>query len=423
MKKVLVVLLFLLHLVNSAYAFDPYSALRSPDEDWKDLAQKGRTFTRAGANSILDAAILWDASTLEKQQQALATISVWPNYQIIKEQFNYIRDHEYLIDPRDKQIKRSIPWRYPLDWCFGRAAAAARLYDQHLLPRPAKIFVFGNLNLLSPFGHAPDNTLSFWYHVAPIVRDQETNLVYVLDPALNFTQPMPMENWLKQLVELSTNREERVSICNGYGAVPFDSCSLATPEQEKQHADRLPALLPKEWEHVQSKGLQAEVLLTNKTTVPVSLNSKMIYGTIALKNGSPSVKIKDQLAIEYKAKNEEEWHTLLNVNEAAEKISKFTYFKGQNKIPVGSIFSKESRDKACVCNYYSCSCPLNSNEMNIRVVLNGNTIKQCTYIYPTQTNIINKNAYGPDIQYQFTVNATGQIETHSYTGLIEGCKN
>lgn len=425
MKKALLVFLFLLQIMNTAYAFDPNSAIRDPNEDWKNIAQKGKAFTATGAGSIVDSAIVWNEKTLDKQQQQLATIPTWPNYQTIKEQFDYLRDHAFLIDPTDKQTKRSIPWHYPLDWCFGRAAAAVRLYDQHALPRPAKIFVFGNLKLLSAFGPSPSNTLSFWYHVAPVIRDQQTNLVYVLDPALDFNQPMPMETWLKQLVELSGDREERVSICNGYGAVPYDFCNNATADQEKRQADLLPGLLPKEWEHVQSKGIQAEALLTNKAALPISLNSKMVYGTIALKFDRDGIKLKDQLAIQYKAKEENDWRTLLNINEAAEKMSRYSYFKGQNKIPVGSVYGKNSRDKDCVCNYYSCSCPLpnGSNHMTIRVVVNGDTLNQCTYSYPTEVNTINKTSYGPDIQYQFTVNATGQIETHSYTGAIEGCKN
>src|SRR5579885_629982 len=191
-----------------------------------------------------------------------------------------------------------MPWRYPIDWCFERAAAAVSLYNNKVLPRPAKVFAFGNLQLLSPFGMGPNGLLSFWYHVAPVIRDQQTNHLYVLDPALNYDAPLPLESWLKQLVELSDNRGLLVNMCNGYGSVPFDNCAAATPASEKSLADDVVNRLPSEWDHLQSKGVNSDTVLGNDRSHPVNFPGKMIYGSVRLTGNGSGFGIQDKLAIQ-----------------------------------------------------------------------------------------------------------------------------
>lgn len=407
-------------ITTVSYANNISSAYRPLNEDWKITSNKH--YISTSESTILSTAIAWDMSSLPKQQALLNTITVWPNYQIIQEQFEYLRDNKYLTDPMGIQLKRGIPWRYPLDWCFARAAAAVSLYDNHALPRPAKVFAFGNLQLLSPYGPSPDNVLSFWYHVAPIVRDQSTNQIYVLDPALNFNQPLPLENWLKQLVELSSDRQLQVNVCNGYGSTPYAVCSKATREDEKESADKVTKLLPTEWDHLQAKGINAEQLFSPAAKPPYSPMAKMIYGTISITGLPKGTALKDQLRVEYKGATETTWNTLLNVNQAIEKMQKYAYFRRHSYIPVGSIFGSTSRSAACQCDYYACACTLPNNEskLEVKISLNGNTLKQCAYQYPQEPSTINQQHFGPDIHYQFKANSSGTIEDITF-GTIANC--
>src|SRR5579883_1533828 len=158
LKKNLVsgVLFGLLTVANIAYALNPNSAYREPGKDWRITARAAMLNNHKQSGSIYDSAIQWDSTTLDRQQILMSQVPVWPDYQTINEQFIYLRDQRFLIDPIEPQNKRTIPWRYPIDWCFERAAAAVSLYNNKVLPRPAKVFAFGNLQLLSPFGMGPN---------------------------------------------------------------------------------------------------------------------------------------------------------------------------------------------------------------------------------------------------------------------------
>ncbi|MHB1948461.1 MAG: protein-glutamine glutaminase family protein [Gammaproteobacteria bacterium] len=420
-KKLISISLLTGLMVNSVCAANPNSAYRAKNQDWHIAAQKHLKHTSDEDQSIVATALSWNPTTLDTQQKLLNNVPVWPNYQTIKEQFEYLKTHHYLIDPMDANIKRIIPWRYPLDYCFERAAAAVSLYNNQALSRPAKVFAFGNLELLSAFGPAPDNILSFWYHVAPVIRDKQTNTVYVLDPSLNLDAPLPLESWLKQLVELSHDRSLKVNICNGFGAVPQDVCSTASATSEKAYADELVQLLSAEWDHLQSKGINAQQVLTDDHSGEAIGN--VIYGAIALNGLKSGEKLKSQLAIQYKLPDEATWNTLLDVSQAIDKINSLDYFTAHPIVPIGSIFAKANRANQCQCSYHSCHCalPPTANKIELRMIVNGNAIKQCTYQYPTAKNLINQQYIGPDIHYRVKVNSTGEIDLNQISGEITGC--
>lgn len=423
--KITGILFFLLAnflLATTAFALNPNSAYRAPNQDWREVMSKQRLKQAVGAeDTIVNAAISWNNDNIDKQQKLLNDVPVWPDYQTIKDQFQFLKTNRFLLDPTDNSLKRTIPWRYPLDYCFERAAASVILYDTGMLPRPGKVFAFGNLRLLSPYGPAPDNILSFWYHVAPVVRDKQTNLVYVLDPSLNYEAPLPLENWLKQVVELSHDRELRVNICNGHGSVPFDVCSEASPLSEEQLAADVVNRLPPEWEHLQSKGINAQHLLTDEEQ---ELTGQIIYGAIALDGLQTSSKLKSSLLVQYKLATESVWNNLLDVGQVIEKINQFDYFMKRSIVPIGSIFAKSNRAANCQCSYYACRCalPAGVNKVDLRVMLNGHPLKQCTYQYPNDKNLINHSFIGPDIHYQFHVTPAGDIDPSQIAGSIDGCK-
>lgn len=416
-KKLMSISLLAGLMANAVYAANPNSAYRPQGQDWRTVAQK--YLKHVDDRSIFATGLSWDATTLDAQQKLLNNVPVWPDYQTIKDQFQFLKTHRYLIDPMDANIKRSIPWRYPVDFCFDRAAAAVSLYNNQALSRPAKVFAFGNLKLLSAFGPAPDNILSFWYHVAPVIRDQQTNIVYVLDPSLNMEAPLPLEKWLKQLVELSHTRGLTVNICNGFGSVPMDVCSTATASDEQAYANELVQLLSSEWDHLQAKGINAQTVLTDDTT---EATGNVIYGAVEFNGLKRGDKLKSQLAIQYKQPDASAWNTLVDVTQAVDKINSLHYFTAHPVIPIGSIFAKANRTSMCQCNYHSCHCalPQTANKIDFRVVVNGGVVKQCTYQYPSAKNLINQQFIGPDIQYHVKVNS-GEIDLNESVVEITGC--
>ena len=254
-----------------------------------------------------------------------------------------------------------------------------------------------------------------------MIRDRQTNIVYVLDPSLNLDAPLPLENWLKQLVELSHNRALKVNICNGFGSVPSDVCSTASASDEKSYADELPQLLSSEWDHLQSKGINAQHVLTDDHSEATAGN--VIYGAITLNGLQSGDKLKSQLAIQYKLPDESTWNTLLDVSQAIDKINSLNYFMAHPVVPIGSVFAKGNRTNHCQCNYYSCHCalPPAANKIELRMVVNGNAVKQCTYQYPVAKNLINQQYIGPDIHYRVKVNSMGEVDLNQIAGEIVGC--
>ncbi len=88
---------------------------------------------------------------------------------------------------------------------------------------PYKIFVFGDLTLQT--SNSPKGFVSWWFHVAPIIRDNESNL-WVLDPAVHPDAPISLDIWLGQLS--SDTNSLKVSICTSFAYGAESSCKHAT---------------------------------------------------------------------------------------------------------------------------------------------------------------------------------------------------
>lgn len=420
LKKLIII--SLLTFSNLSLASSPNLAHRDAKQDWHDIPKKTLKHFVGEGDTIVDKAILWNASNFENQQKMLSNVPVWPDYKTIQEQFEFLKTNRFMIDPIENNVTRTIPWRYPIDYCFERAAAAASLYNHDSLPRPAKVFAFGNMSMYSPFGPEDKASLNFWYHVAPIIRDKQTNLVYVLDPSLNYDAPLPLESWLKQTVEFSEDKKLNVNICNGYASVPYDVCSTATPHDEKSHSDNLISKLPAEWEHMQARGVNSHKVLANDQQT-TELAGKAFYGSISIDGIGFRKQLKDLIKVQYKTTNESDWNILIDVNNIIAQQWEFGYLTSTTTYPIGTIFGKKSRSATCQCSYYSCHCvlPNNSNSVELRVILNDDVIKQCSYQYPNDKNIINAKMNGPDVNFHFKMEDDGTIDMDEIDGSIEGC--
>ena len=212
------------------------SAHRDRHEDWKITVKQFERLKKATpgliGKNIHDESINWH--DVASRNKLMNTISVWPNYKIIQNNFNQLRDIRYFEDLHKPDFLRRISWLYPYDGCWTRAAAVIKdLFGPfnstvNQYSRPSKVFAFGNLCVNTSNAH--DGSVTWWYHTAPVVRDRETNQSYVLDPAVNPYMPLTLEKWIAEITSQtgacthSPGSIDTFNICNGYGTGPFDSC-------------------------------------------------------------------------------------------------------------------------------------------------------------------------------------------------------
>lgn len=203
------------------------SAARAPYEDWTIKASHN-----VQQDSIQGSSIPWDDEGARKA--LLNTVNAWPNLTIIKDLFKKIRDMRYFNDSAKENFLRRISWLYPDDGCFSRMAAVVNDYfgpisnELHYFSRPSKIFAFGNLCVNT--NNSPHGFVTWWYHVAPIIKNAEDNQTYVLDPSINPYEPLLVEKWITQISATTgpCSRKHAMvnvfNICNGYGSGPADIC-------------------------------------------------------------------------------------------------------------------------------------------------------------------------------------------------------
>lgn len=211
----------------------PPSPQRRPFQDWHDLANTTPSEIISDRTSALDNGVPWD--DIGKRNELLKSVVTWPSYKKIKKSFKKIRDNRYFNDEYVTNFGRRISWLYPDDGCYSRIAAVIKDFFgpisnmANIYPRPSKVFAFGNLCVNTK--NTTSGSASWWYHVAPIVRDAKTNKTYVLDPSVNPAAPTPIEVWM-QLLSAKTGgcakypgSVSTFNICNGYGLAPNEPCA------------------------------------------------------------------------------------------------------------------------------------------------------------------------------------------------------
>ncbi len=212
------------------------SAHRLFNEDWKMKVKMTNMRKATNGGLIYNESIAWD--NVDKRKKLLDTVEIWPNYNVIKDNFEKIRDIRYFRDEAKPNFLRRISWLYPDDGCWTRAAAVIKdLFGPfkniaNSFSRPSKLFAFGNLCVNTP--NSPNGRVTWWYHTAPIIRDAQTNQTYVLDPAVNPNQPLAVEKWMEEVSSQSkacagsSAKVNLFNICNGYGVGPYDECQGAS---------------------------------------------------------------------------------------------------------------------------------------------------------------------------------------------------
>lgn len=174
-------------------------------------------------------------------QQAVAAVTT---------AFERLRDERFLKDADHSGLMRRSTWLYPDDGCFARAALMVQNLQKWNLPRPAKLFAFGNLVVKTP--NAPGGQVSWWYHVVPVIRVGQQ--IVVFDPAIEPKRPLTAQEWFARMAPNA--QEMTASVCDTYAYAPASPCFVTDPSHPSDEfalSDQM-GYLPMEWERVQNLG-------------------------------------------------------------------------------------------------------------------------------------------------------------------------
>lgn len=213
--------IFLLLLASTVASADlPVSAIRFSGESYEAAALRSHGSEKLFRESVKETAFPYDAEKIR------ALLPEWgPDEATLRSVFAHARDLRFLEDSaRPGELRRST-WLYPDDGCYARAALTVKNVADQELPKPMKVFAFGDLEARSPnaiVGRTPeqDGTVSWWFHVAPVARIGEK--VFVFDAALEPRYPLELEKWVS-LMNPDPARV-RIAICDPHAYIPKSAC-------------------------------------------------------------------------------------------------------------------------------------------------------------------------------------------------------
>lgn len=196
------------------------SAYREPNTSYLGYKSVAETFAAMGP------AVPFRVTPMESgqtgAQRVLPKATEWENEQVMMERFLAFRDLRFMTTPQKPNFMRRSSWMYPDDGCFARAALAVRNLVRANHSAPSKVFAFGDLHVQS--ANAIGGEVTWWYHVAPLV--EVNGQKYVLDPAIEPTGPLKLEDWLARMSPRPETIE--VSVCASGSYTPGDDCARET---------------------------------------------------------------------------------------------------------------------------------------------------------------------------------------------------
>ncbi len=217
-----------------------YSAHRDAGKDWKQYAEASQSGLHATSRSLSTSSALGVyESRVAVAAADLSRVPVWTDAEITT-LFRATRDARYMVD--ESGFVRRPSWLYPDDGCWVRAELAAIAAVEAGKPKPYKLFSFGNLTVSTP--NAPGGSVSWWYHVVPIVKNT-SGQAYVLDAAIDPTRPLPWKTWL--LKQVTTISDVEVTIADSGAYHPGSPVTGGTPPTKDSVAMDLSYYLSAEW--------------------------------------------------------------------------------------------------------------------------------------------------------------------------------
>lgn len=160
--------------------------------------------------------------------------------------FLRVRDHRFLYSMTDTQFLRRSSWLYPDDGCYARAALAKKNMQEWLFPPVKKLFAYGNLVVNTD--NAPGGSVTWWYHVVPVmaVGDQ----AFVVDPAIEPQRALTIQEWSERMG--GDQASIKFAVCNGNSYTPMDSCDEPSDTAEASAHEEQVAFLGLEWDRLES---------------------------------------------------------------------------------------------------------------------------------------------------------------------------
>ena len=225
---------------STAFAQSPVRDPRIPFEQYIEEANGHSDEKSFAAATALRVAIKY-------QNGKFPDATEWESIDVMQSNFENLRDDRFLGD----DFKRRIPWLYSDDGCYARAALMNSWYAKKQIPSPSKVFAFGKL---SAYSETLNHKVYWWYHVAPVVQVKGEK--YVLDPSVDPTKPLKLEDWLDAIGD---PKQVTVSICKPGTYQPGDLCADDTIGVPTQYTTN--ELLDDEWSLVKSSGLVPEKVL------------------------------------------------------------------------------------------------------------------------------------------------------------------
>lgn len=240
------ILALLFVITTAAQAASLHSPARQMDESFDQALTRYRAALRAaghdqkGMASVVNSAVAYGEAVWDG-------VPSWTATQL-RQTFSKLRDQRFLPDPLEPSFLRRLTWLYPDDGCYARATLMNEQIANLNLAVPMKLFAFGNLRVETP--NNPDGEISWWYHVAPVVKTRQG--VFVLDPSIDAKNPMPVEAWLASM--LPSADQARVSVCAPTAYVPESHCARDNPAAARAARNEENKFLRLERERIQSLG-------------------------------------------------------------------------------------------------------------------------------------------------------------------------
>ena len=221
---------------------------------WASSAERfvGESFTQAMHRHRPERG--WERESVADTTVPLADVD-WSSVPVLSSDlmatFRVMRDSRFLVEAEAPEFPRRVPWLYPRDGCYARAAAVVGLADRLGLERPAQFFAFGELTVATP--NVAEGEVRWWYHVTPVYRDRDEGRVWVFDPSIEPLRPIAVDDWLSRMVP--SMEDVRVALCAALASEPNADCR----EGNADAPDRLAALLrahflPFEWQNLSALG-------------------------------------------------------------------------------------------------------------------------------------------------------------------------
>ncbi len=220
----------------------------------------GETSSQAEARywTHLDHAIRQGSAVASKMKFEALNLNPVPQYDYLPELFNDLRDERFLETKDKPDFKRRLSWLYPHDGCWIRAALMKQLADEWQQDQPFKLFIFGNLKVKT--ANAVGGSVSWWYHVIPVLRDSEGEL-WAIDPAIEPNKPLPIKEWILTMVPKV--EDAQFSLCSPNTYTPSSACQTPKSDEDKNAKVQIGTYLSAEWNNLVSLNRTPEEELGN----------------------------------------------------------------------------------------------------------------------------------------------------------------